>query len=280
MPAPELAEIEGADLVAWTDGDGPGAAIARVLDGIGRLLVGDALPHAFAAAIRAARPAVELALDPGILAARRERKRPDELELLRAAGRHADAAAAWIAEQPVAGRSERDLALVVQTLLGHAAGVDELAAVTDRAPAAPRPPTAPTVGRRPGSNQTSAAQSRSSVLNRREPSCARAACVSDGANSRSDPGQRRSISAAHARCSAPVASIPITGPPAPLASMSRASSSTPSRSTGNETGSPIKPRSPLVNQTRLLTLPGSIATTSRSPGISLSSSSGDISPSR
>ena len=43
-------------------------------------------------------------------------------------------------------------------------------------------------------SQTSAAQSRSSVLNRRVPSCARAAWVSDGANSRSDPGQRRSSS--------------------------------------------------------------------------------------
>jgi Xaa-Pro aminopeptidase len=123
MLAPELAEIEGADLVAWTDGDGPDAAIARVLDGIGRLLVGDALPYAFAAAIRAARPAVELALDPGILAARRERKRPDELELLRAAGRHADAAAAWIAEQPVAGRSERYLALAL-TIRFLEAGAD------------------------------------------------------------------------------------------------------------------------------------------------------------
>jgi hypothetical protein len=45
-------------------------------------------------------------------------------------------------------------------------------------------------------SQTSAAQSRSSVLNRRDPRCALAAVVSEGANSRSDPGQRRSISAA------------------------------------------------------------------------------------
>jgi hypothetical protein len=40
MLAPELAEIDGADLVSWTDGDGPDAAIARVLDGVGRLLAG------------------------------------------------------------------------------------------------------------------------------------------------------------------------------------------------------------------------------------------------
>ena len=113
MLAPELSAIEGAEIVTWSDADGPDDAIATVLDGVGRLLVGDALPTAFAFAIRAARPAIEIELDPGILAARRERKRPDELEHLRAAGRHADAAAAWIATEPLAGRTERDLALAL-----------------------------------------------------------------------------------------------------------------------------------------------------------------------
>jgi len=113
MLAPELAQIEGSDVFAWTDGEGPEPAIGRVLDGIGTLLVGAALPTAVAFAIRAARPAIELVLDPGILAARRERKRPDELEHLRAAGRHADDAAEWIAAQPLAGRTERDLALAL-----------------------------------------------------------------------------------------------------------------------------------------------------------------------
>jgi hypothetical protein len=40
----------------------------------------------------------------------------------------------------------------------------------------------------------------------------------------------------------------------------------PSRNTGNDTGSPISPRSPLVNHTRLLTLPGSTATTNAVAG--------------
>jgi hypothetical protein len=48
----------------------------------------------------------------------------------------------------------------------------------------------------------------------------------------------------------------------------------------NDTGSPINPRSPVVSHTLLLTFPGSIATISRSPEISLSSKSEDISPSR
>jgi Xaa-Pro aminopeptidase len=111
MLASELAEVEGADVVAWTDGDGPEAAIARVLDGVRTLMVGEGLPTGIAFALRAARPGLELALDPGILAGLRERKRPDELEHLRAAGRHADEAAAWIAGQPLAGLTERELAL-------------------------------------------------------------------------------------------------------------------------------------------------------------------------
>ena len=53
----------------------------------------------------------------------------------------------------------------------------------------------------------------------------------------------------------------VGAPATPLAAINPASLSTPSRSTGNDTGSPISPRSPLVNQTRLLTLPGSTATT-------------------
>ena len=111
MLAPELGEIEGAELAAWTDGDGPHAAIAAVLAGVGTLMVAPALPYGLAAALTAARPGLELALDPGILAGLRERKRPDELEHLRAAGRHADDAAAWIASQRLDGLTERELAL-------------------------------------------------------------------------------------------------------------------------------------------------------------------------
>ena len=88
----------------------------------------------------------------------------------------------------------------MQALLGDLARIDQPAAMTHRGGAARRlhlgrAPAGPAPWR---ASQTSAAQSRSSVLNRREPSCARAAVVSEGANSRTDPGQRRSSSAAHA----------------------------------------------------------------------------------
>jgi Xaa-Pro aminopeptidase len=113
MLAPELA-IEGADVAAWSDGDGPEAAIARVLDGVARCLIEPDLPSGVAFALRAARPGLDLALDRGVLSALRQAKAPDELEHLRAAGREADAAMAWVAEADLDGRSERWLALELQ----------------------------------------------------------------------------------------------------------------------------------------------------------------------
>ena len=114
MLAPELAAVEGADVASWTDEEGPAAAIARALEGVGRCLIDPALPAGTAFALRAARPALDVALDPGILAGLRRRKAPDELEHLRAAGREADAAADWIATLDLTGWSERRLALALQ----------------------------------------------------------------------------------------------------------------------------------------------------------------------
>ena len=54
--------------------------------------------------------------------------------------------------------------------------------------------------------------------------------------------------------------------PVPVAAISRASSSTPARNVGNDTGSCTNPCSPLTSQTRFATLPGSIATTNVSAG--------------
>ena len=113
MLAPELA-IGDAEVVAWSDGEGPEAAIARVLDGVSRCLIEPDLPSGVAFALRAARPGLDLALDPGVLSALRQAKAPDELEQLRAAGREADAAMAWVAGADLDGRSERWLALELQ----------------------------------------------------------------------------------------------------------------------------------------------------------------------
>jgi Xaa-Pro aminopeptidase len=114
MLAPELDAIDSAEVTTWTDADGPEAAIARVLDGVGRCLVDPGLPTGTAFALRAARPGLDVDLDPGILAGLRRRKEPGELELLRAAGREADAAVEWLAGLDVSGRSERAVAFELQ----------------------------------------------------------------------------------------------------------------------------------------------------------------------
>jgi Xaa-Pro aminopeptidase len=68
MLADELAEITAGPVQAWSDGDGPDAAIARVLDGVARLLVEPDLPTGIAFALRAARPgATPIAADAPLL---------------------------------------------------------------------------------------------------------------------------------------------------------------------------------------------------------------------
>jgi Xaa-Pro aminopeptidase len=114
MLAPELEQLDGADVCSWTDADGPEAAIRRVLDGVGRCVVDPSLPVGTAFGLQAARPGLELELDRGIVAALRRRKQPDEVEQLRAAGREADAAVEWIAGHELAGRSELELSLDLQ----------------------------------------------------------------------------------------------------------------------------------------------------------------------
>jgi Xaa-Pro aminopeptidase len=114
MLAPELEQIDGADVCSWTDAEGPEVAIERVLDGVGRCVVDPSLPVATAFALQAARPGLELELDLGIVAGLRRRKAADELALLRAAAREADAAVAWIAGLELAGRSELELSLELQ----------------------------------------------------------------------------------------------------------------------------------------------------------------------
>jgi hypothetical protein len=95
-PAMFAEPLAGIDAVLWTDADGPEEAISRVLGGVRRLLVGPSLPTGQAFLLRRVLPGLELELDPGIVAALRRRKAPEEIELLAEAGRLADEAVAWI----------------------------------------------------------------------------------------------------------------------------------------------------------------------------------------
>jgi Xaa-Pro aminopeptidase len=107
MFAEQLAGLD-ADVVLWSDNDGPQTAVAAVLGGVRRLLVEPSLPTGHAFGLRAAGP--DLELDPGIVTALRRRKAPDEIARLEDASARADAAVAWIAEQDLDGWTERRLA--------------------------------------------------------------------------------------------------------------------------------------------------------------------------
>ena len=109
-PAMFAEPLSALEPVLWTDADGPEGALAQVLGGVRRLLVGPSLPTGQAFLLRAVRPALDLALDPGILAALRRRKAPDEIERLAAAGRLADAAVDWIGTLALDGWTETRLA--------------------------------------------------------------------------------------------------------------------------------------------------------------------------
>jgi Xaa-Pro dipeptidase len=107
--------LAGVDALLWTDAEGPEPALASVLAGVRRLLVGASLPTGQAFLLRAVRPALELDLDPGMVAALRQRKSRDEIELLAEAGRRADEAVTWIGTLDLDGWSERRLAGELQS---------------------------------------------------------------------------------------------------------------------------------------------------------------------
>jgi Xaa-Pro dipeptidase len=107
--------LAGVDALLWTDAEGPEQALASVLAGVRRLLVGASLPTGQAFLLRTVQPALELDLDPGVVAALRQRKSRDEIELLAEAGRRADEAVTWIGTLDLDGWSERRLAGELQS---------------------------------------------------------------------------------------------------------------------------------------------------------------------
>jgi Xaa-Pro aminopeptidase len=129
-PAMFAEPLAGIDAALWSDADGPDDALARVLGGVRTLLVAPSLPTGQAFLLRRLLPALELELDPGIVAALRRRKTPEEIERLAEAGRRADEAVGWIGTLPLDGWSERRLAGELQAhfLQGGAQPYDPIVA--------------------------------------------------------------------------------------------------------------------------------------------------------
>ena len=109
-PAMFAEPLAGIDAVLWADADGPDDALAQVVGDVHKLLVGPSLPTGQAFLLRRILPGIVLELDPGIVAALRRRKAPDEIARLAEASRRADDAVGWIGALELDGWSERRLA--------------------------------------------------------------------------------------------------------------------------------------------------------------------------
>jgi Xaa-Pro aminopeptidase len=116
-PAGDLLAIEG-----WIDGVDPYERTARLLPAEGRVAVGDRLWSSHLLGLQRARPDVRFSPGSPVMGRLRAVKDPDELDVLRRAGRAADETFRQIVGLPFVGRREEEVAADLARLLiehGH-----------------------------------------------------------------------------------------------------------------------------------------------------------------
>jgi Xaa-Pro aminopeptidase len=110
------------ELVGWRDDEDPYALIAQRVTGEGRVFVGDRMWGSHVLALQRVMPGAIWSSAAPIVGAMRARKDAAELDALRRAGAAADAALADLLAEPLAGRTEREVAERLADLLvarGH-----------------------------------------------------------------------------------------------------------------------------------------------------------------
>jgi len=118
----ECEHVDEAEQVVWSDSEGPEKATAKVLGGILHLVVQGSLPVWSLRLLEQARPGMEIEQDPGMLAGLRERKEPEEVELIRRSGALTDETVSWVGTLDLENLTERQLAGKIQARyleLGH-----------------------------------------------------------------------------------------------------------------------------------------------------------------
>jgi Xaa-Pro aminopeptidase len=118
----ECEHIDEVEQVVWGDAEGPEKATAKVLRDIPHLLVQGSLPVWSLRLLEQARPGMEIEQDPGVLAGLRERKEPEEVELIRRSGALTDETVSWVGTLHLENLTERQLAGKIQARylqLGH-----------------------------------------------------------------------------------------------------------------------------------------------------------------
>ena len=119
----ELGEVvDSLSLVAWDETDDPIRIVQQLLAGARRVALQDQMWARFALRLQAALDPTTLVEAGPAMSALRRIKSPEEVDRLRAAAHSADAAMAAITREPLAGRTEAEVAARVRALLlenGH-----------------------------------------------------------------------------------------------------------------------------------------------------------------
>jgi Xaa-Pro aminopeptidase len=110
----ECEHVDVAEQVVWSDAEGPEKAAATALAGVSRLLVQGSLPVWSLRILEKARPGMEAEQDPGLLSGLRERKEPEEVELIRRSGALTDETVSWVGTLDLEDLTERQLAGRIQ----------------------------------------------------------------------------------------------------------------------------------------------------------------------
>lgn len=118
----ECEHVDVAEQVVWSDAEGPENAAATALEGVSRLLVQGSLPVWSLRLLETTRPGIEVDQDPGVLSGLRERKEPEEVELIRRSGALTDETVSWVGTLDLENLTERQLSGKIQARyleLGH-----------------------------------------------------------------------------------------------------------------------------------------------------------------
>lgn len=116
----ECEHVDVAERVVWGDAEGPEGATAAALEGVSRLLVQGSLPVWSLRLLE--RPGMEIEVDPGVLSGLRERKEPEEVDLIRRSGEITDETVSWVGTLDLDNLTERQLSGKIQARyleLGH-----------------------------------------------------------------------------------------------------------------------------------------------------------------
>jgi Xaa-Pro aminopeptidase len=110
----ECEHVDVAEQVVRGDAQGPQNATTAALEGVSRVLVQGSLPVWSLRLLETAKPDLEVEEDLGVLSGMRERKEPEEVELIRRSGTLTDESVSWVGTLDLQNLTERQLSGKIQ----------------------------------------------------------------------------------------------------------------------------------------------------------------------